>query len=187
MKKNTDFLKLVQNRQTTFDFTDKKIPLAMMQKILEAGQWSPSSHNDQNWHFITIQKTSTVKQILNECAYGRFYTEPALLIAIVLEPIYEKKPALLRGKLRELADTHQYLNIGFTASQMILEAENLGLGNCILSITGENANQILAVPNTKKIPLILGFGFQKKGTAKSAHERKPLTQIVSNEKYNSKK
>ena len=60
-----ELLKLIQERQSSrmpFD-TKRKVEKENLQKILEAGRWSPSAHNMQNFEFIVVDDEKILKSI----------------------------------------------------------------------------------------------------------------------------
>jgi len=180
MKKRS-FLEIVKNRETTYSFLDKKVPSAHLKKILEAGRWSPSSHNSQNWTFIVIRNEKTIDDLLETCYYGGFYEHPPVIIAFVNEPIYMNLKGLQKAGAKEYAEYHQYLNISIPAVTMVYAAESLGLSTCILSPSRKPAAKILKTKE-KEVVLLIGLGYAKKGYRKP-RSRKPLKTIVRFESY----
>jgi nitroreductase len=178
-----DLLQTLKKRKTTYEFSEKKVKSSDIKKILEAGRWAPSAHNSQPWKFIVIQNKGRIKSLMKLCHYGAFYSNPCILIAIVLEKIYERQKGLFRGSAKELAHTHKYMNIGFAASYIVLEASSLGLDTCILSPVVADANKILGVPKGKETLLFIGMGYELKGAYKKQRSRKMLKDILSYEKY----
>ena len=107
-------------------------------------------------------------------------------VAIVLEPIYENQPGLLRESLARFTESHKYLNIGFAAANIVNEAAFLGIDSCILSPIVEQANKLLAVPKKKEAILLVGLGFEKKGDFRHEKTRKNLKDITHYNSYENK-
>jgi nitroreductase len=176
-------LQTLKKRKTTYEFSVKKVKSSDLKKILEAGRWAPSAHNTQPWKFIVIKNKGRIKNLMKLCHYGAFYSNPCVLIAVVLEKIYEQEKGLLRGGVKELAHSHKYMNIGFAASYIVLEATSLGIDNCILSPVVADANKILGVPKGRETLLLIGLGYEIKGAYKKQRNRKLPKEIISYEKF----
>ena len=50
------FLELVKKRRTSWDFKPDPIPVASIEKIIDAARYSPSGFNSQPWEFIVINE-----------------------------------------------------------------------------------------------------------------------------------
>lgn len=179
-----DYLKdILVERVTSYEFTDQMLSEKEIDLILEAGRMSPSSHNSQPWKFIVIKDKQVVTKLVEKCIYGLFYQPPPVLIGVVLENIKEAFPGMSRGKAERLFKSHMYMNVGFCSSNMVNEAQALGIDSCILSPFVDEANKILKVPNGKECLLLLGFGYRKKGSYSIRKERKAFKDVVTYERY----
>ncbi|MGA1795530.1 MAG: nitroreductase family protein, partial [bacterium] len=54
-----DLLNLIKDRRTIRKYQDKNIPKKILDSIIEAGCWAPSTHNSQPWFYLVI-KNSTI-------------------------------------------------------------------------------------------------------------------------------
>ncbi|MDO8633725.1 MAG: nitroreductase family protein [archaeon] len=169
---------MVRQRKTAYEFTAQKVNSESIQKILEAGRLSPSSHNSQPWSFIIVTDDALIDKLMKTCVYGNFHTNPPALIAIVLEPIYENQPGLLKESLAKFTESHRYLNIGFAASNIVNQATYLGIDSCILSPVVEQANKLLGISGKKEAILLVGLGFGKKSSFSHEKTRKNFEDIV---------
>lgn len=188
VKSKGDFLNdILLDRVTTYEFQDKQVPENILNKILEAGRMSPSSHNSQPWKFIVIKDKKILKKLTAMCVYGLFYTEPVAMIAVVLDHVKDKSPGLMRGEAGKLYESHMYMNIGFCSANMVNEAQSLGIDTAILSPFVDKANALLKVPKGKETLLLLGLGYRKSGSYNHRKERKPFSEIVMYEKFGGEK
>ncbi len=154
--------------------------------MLEAARWAPSPHNSQPWSFIVVKDRKTIEELLEISYYGAFYSEPSLIIAIVLEPIFEDQKALLRGSAKNFVQSHRYMTISIPAINITYEAASLGIGSCLLSLLTEKAGKILNMPEGREAVLAVGLGYEKSGTFQKKRERKGLERIVHYERYGGK-
>lgn len=105
----------------------------------------------------------------------------------MLEPIYANKKGLFRGEFKEMAEYHGYMCISLPALSMSLEAVSLGIDSCIISPIIEDANRILKVSKNRSACLLVGLGYENKGSVRAPKERLPLEKIVVYEKYKARK
>ena len=80
-----DFLKLANNRVTTYDFSDKRVSDTSLKEILEAGRLAPSLLNAQPWSFIVVRDSLVISQLINSAYYGDFHTMPNLVIVLAID------------------------------------------------------------------------------------------------------
>ena len=176
--KNQGFLSLAKSRKTTYEFSKKPIKESQLKNILEAGRWAPSCSNIQPWHFVVIKNKKTISKIMKTAYYGDFHTDPNILVVLLLKNdictgmhrcIKKERISILEGNLC----------VAMAAANMILEATSLAIDSCILSPETKKVLKILNKQNEKSVPLMLGFGYEKKGAYQKIRERKNLTEIVT--------
>ena len=64
-----DVYECIRTRRTVREFKPDPVPEAIVQKILQAGRWAPSSSNTQPWHFVVVRARETI------AALGRIATQ----------------------------------------------------------------------------------------------------------------
>lgn len=67
-------LELLRARRTVREFEDRKVPLNLVLKALEAATWAPSAHNSQPWRFVVIGRGS-VRKMLVEAMSKKFMAD----------------------------------------------------------------------------------------------------------------
>ena len=118
---------------------------------------------------------------------GAFHTDPAIMIAIILKKenwCSEEHRYVKDGKLG-IYDA--YLSAAMPAAFMTLQAQACGINSCILTPEFRQTAQLLKIPKGNAIPMILGFGYEKKGAYQKERNRYPLQKIVSYEIFEPKK
>ncbi|MCX6772718.1 MAG: nitroreductase family protein [Candidatus Micrarchaeota archaeon] len=177
------FLELAKKRKTTYEFSKKAVPAPALLKILEAGRWSPSSLNAQPWHFIVVKKPETIKAIVRASYYGSFHTAPSAVIAIALEGHAsggKKHRGMLRG---EVGHDEAMMSVSMPVLMMALEAEDLGVDACMLSLDEKKLGGLLKL-GFRRAPIAIGLGYRELGSTSAGmmHKRKPLSEIVKKER-----
>lgn len=166
---------IILNRRSVREFNDRPISKEEINKILNAGRWAPSGLNNQPWRFIVIRDPETILK-LSECTHYSIIIEGApLLIAAFLdtENSYNR--------------TKDVQAIGASIQNMLLACCDLGLGAVWLGEIlkqNEKVNSILHCPPELDLMAVLAIGEPAPG--KRTSSRKPLSELVFNEKYGQK-
>ena len=56
-------LKVINSRQSVRAWTEKKVAIPIIKRILEAGMNAPSAGNEQAWQFIVITEKELLEKI----------------------------------------------------------------------------------------------------------------------------
>ncbi len=163
---------VVRSRLTVREFTDKPVSDEIVDKMLRAGQWAPSSRNLQPWRFIVIRDKDTLERIGDIASSGRFIAGAPMAIAIAMDN----------------ADRPD-LDTGRALQQMELVAWEEGLGTCFVGLRVAEQNkrvkELLGIPDNLELVTVLPFGYRVDGRRGSMgrKNRKSLSEIAHSEKY----
>jgi nitroreductase len=179
-----DFGRLVHRRKTTYAFSGRKIGAKAMARILEAGRWAPSSCNSQPWKFVVITSRKKISALLKSAFYGAFFTSPAAIIAIVA-PRELIGADCLRGVAKgKVGSDELFMSLSLPAYAMSLQAEEMGLGSCLLTFHEDSIAKLIGLRTGDRMPLSVGIGYPHKKRAEGyLHEREPLAKLVLREKF----
>jgi nitroreductase len=157
----------VRARIETREFTPDPVPEAVIQKILEAGRWSPSQRNRQPWHFIVVQDHKTLKHLGALAPSGPYIADAPLAIAVVTD-----------GARVPLIDGTRAI------SSMQLVAWEEGVGSCwVGSVDREGVKRLLGIPDACELITVLPFGYPPDAAKRLKKRRKPLEQIAHREGF----
>jgi nitroreductase len=157
----------VRARIETRDFKPDPVPEAVLQKLLEAGRWSPSQRNRQPWHFIVIQERDILRQLAAMAPSGAYLADAPLAIAVVTE-----------GARLPLVDGTRAI------SSMQLVAWEEGLGSCwIGGIERDGVKRLLGLPEACELITVLPFGYPTDAAKRLRKRRKPLAQMAHRERF----
>ena len=160
-------LECVRTRIETREFKSDPVPEAVLQKIIEAGRWSPSQRNRQPWHFIVVQERETLKQLGAMAPSGPYLADAPLAIAVVTD-----------GARAPLIDGTRAI------SSMQLVAWEEGLGSCwVGGVDGDGVKRLLGIPEACEVITVLPFGYPTDAARRLRKRRKPLEQIAHRERY----
>jgi len=164
-----ELLEAIRSRRAIRRFKKEPVPPELIEKILEAARWAPSSADSQPWEFIVITDLETKKSISRSFNFGPFLNEAPLAIAVAVDRLRTTLP----------------IQDGTLAAYAIwLAAHDLGLGACWINpnIPG-GIKKILGIPFTKKLITILAIGYPDEAPL---HTRRKLQDFVYFEKHGNK-
>lgn len=196
----TEFYSLVNSRRTVRDFTNKDVPIEVIQQCLLAAGTAPSGANLQPWHFAVISNPLIKKQIREaaEVEEQEFYASrapQAWLDALAPlgtdadKPFLEHAPYLIvifAEKYSVDAENNKQKNyyvtesVGIATGLLITALHSAGLA----TLTHTPApmkflNQILGRPQAEKPLMILVVGYPEEDAKVPAIQRKNLSEIAS--------
>ncbi len=165
----------ILNRRSVRKFKDRPISKEEINKILNAGRWAPSGLNNQPWRFVVVRGPETIGK-LSECThYSGIVAGSPLLIAVFLDNEHSYNR------------TKDFQAIGASIQNMLLACCDLGLGAVWLGEIlnqNEKVNSILQCPSKLELMAVLAIGDPAPGKRSSI--RKPLSELVFEEKYGQK-
>ncbi|MBN1923387.1 MAG: nitroreductase family protein [Nanoarchaeota archaeon] len=153
-----DLLDVIKQRRSVREYTDKLVEKEKLFKVLEAGRWSPSSGNVQNWRFVVVTEQGIKMQIAEACL-GQFWLTGAPVIIVVASD--ESKLRMLFGQRGERFYSIQ--NCSVAIMNMMLEAQSIGLSTSwVGAYDAEKIRRVLKIedPNIT-IRGILSLGYAK--------------------------
>ena len=161
-----------RSRLTVREFKPDPVPDDVIQKLLRAGQWAPSSRNLQPWHFIVMTDPDTLRAIAGVASSGRFIADAPMAIAIAMDN----------------ADRPD-LDTGRALQQMELVGWEEGLGTCFVGLRIAEQNrrvkELLGIPDRMELVTVLPFGYRLDDArgGMGLKNRKPLSEIAHSERF----
>ena len=160
----------IRRRRTIREYKSDPIPEDVLEKILQAGRWSPSSSNSQPWHFVVVQDPSTLSELGRIATQGSFISDAPLAIVIVMENA--PRPQLDAGR---------------AIQQMELVAWSEGLGTCFVGVRTEEqqiaVKELLNIPSDLELITIMPYGYRPTSINRTGTPRKDLADMVHREKF----
>jgi nitroreductase len=140
--------------------------------ILEAGRWTGSAKNRQDWAFLVIDDPEQQAR-LADC--GRF-SQPLRDARFLVVPV-------------RLPDGYEF-DIGRVSQNMMLAAAARGVGSCPVTLHDEACSaEVLRLPAGHQARYALCFGYpdmEAEGESRAARSmggRKPLTELVKRNRF----
>ena len=156
-----NILSSIKNRRSIRFFKTAQIKREALELCLEAGRLSPSACNSQPWKFILVDSPSFLKELSNKIFSGIYKMNAFSKNASALIVIVSTKPkffARFGGALRNT--NFQNIDAGIACENIVLQAQELGIGTCILGWFNERKlKSLLRIPWNKKVPIIISLGY----------------------------
>jgi nitroreductase len=166
-----EIFELIRKRRSIRRFDNTKdVPKDLVLKIIEAGSYAPSGHNNQPWRFSIVKNESIKDEISKLTVYGNIVKSANVLITVFLdyEHSYDRDKDLMA--------------IGACIENMLLFISSLGLGAVWLGEILKNKDKVrelLKVDDKKELVAIIALGYPMH-TPKSPG-RKPVEELIVNE------
>ncbi len=166
-------IELLKKLRQVRQFSERPVPQNVIRDILEVARWTGSGMNRQPWEFLVIRKPEILKELA--AAEGGGSHLPGANFAIIV---------IMAGEMKEI-ETYDEARL---TERMMLAAEAHGVGAGIwwFKDGGSAAKRLLGIPDEKQVRTAVSFGYVSEEAAakpKKTDARKPLAQLVHEEKY----
>lgn len=160
----TSFLQLAQNRRSIRKYKDQAVESEKIEQILQAALMAPAGKRLNPWEFVVVTDHEVLTQMAGCRTYGSSMLTGSPLGIVVLADA-------------AVSDTWRF-DAAIAAENMLLEAEDLGLGACWVQVldrmvkedSDQTAEQLirslLGIPEHLSVVCIISVGYKDE-------ERKP--------------
>ena len=166
-----EFLQLSEARYSLRKFSDRPVEAEKLAAILEAGRNAPTAHNLQPQRIFVLRSPEALEKA-DACTAAHFHPPVILVVAYDPEAAWKRETD---GK------NHGEIDASIAATQMMLEAADLGLGTTYVGMF-EPEKLLAAFPEMAGlVPIaMLPLGYPAEGAhpAQLHTERKPMEQLV---------
>lgn len=172
------FFELVSRRQSCRKYLNKAVEKEKIIQCIEAARLAPSACNSQPWHFLVVnnkEMSLKVSECIRDKIMNKFTEECSAFIVVVEEN------GNITSRTGELVKNQDYrsVDIGISTEHICLQAEELGLGTCILGWFNEKAlKKLLKLNKTKRIRLVISIGYPE-NTEVRKKIRKDISEIYT--------
>ncbi|MCX5711765.1 MAG: nitroreductase family protein [Candidatus Omnitrophica bacterium] len=157
-------LEFLKTRRSVREYSDKIIPKAVLENIVEAAGFAPTARNVQPWKFVVITQAATLKELSDLAENARFLAQAKACIAVFC------------------VDTKYYLEDGCAATcNILIAAASLGVGSCWVAGDKKDycpqVGKLLNAPDSYKLVSLISLGYPKQNTSFYVADKKPLNEI----------
>lgn len=160
-------LEAIKTRRSVRRYKPDPVPLDLVKKIIEAGQWAPTGASKQYWKFIAVTDPKVMKMILRTSPMVWGASPAAIFVC----------KDLARAGIDELQKRGSGEACGFPSQNVMLAAHALGLGTCAIGgFNREAAIDILDVPDDVWPMLLITLGYPDEEP--EAKPRRPKSEVA---------
>ena len=175
MKSFTTLMELIETRRSIRSYKDQEIEEDKLNYVLQAFRKAPSAKNLQPWKLVVIKNKKILKDIAIACNNQTFMEEAPVIIAACAKE--EEAYGTMGGYMNSYP-----IDIAIALEHLILAATEKGLGTCWIGAFKEQLiKDILGVPENVRVVALTPLGYPAREA--SIRGRKPLTEIISYDKY----
>ena len=172
-----DRIAFLRRLRAVRNFRPDPVPQEVVDDLLQVARWSGSASNRQPWELVVVRDPETLRQLAALEGSVKHLADAPLGIVLVLAGERPEQEAYDDGRLSE---------------RIMLAAAAHGVGSCIGWFRGEGreaARELLGVPQERTVRTVLSLGYPdeeaRRARQRPAQARKPLSEIVHQERYRS--
>ena len=167
-----EFEQLIRERYSVRRYSPVPVEEEKLHKILEAARLAPTGHNSQPQRVYVIRSEEGIRKIRGLC---RCAFDAPVVLMVTFNREEQWKNDLEPGQASGMEDA------SIAATQMMLEAWNLGIGSCWVNwIPYTKVKEAFGIPEEEELVLIMPIGYPAEGSHPSRihEESKPLDDLV---------
>ena len=166
-----DFAKLAAERYSLRKFSGRPVEPEKLAAVLEAGHNAPTAHNNQPQRILVLQSAEALEKA-GACTAAHFHPPVMLVVA------YDPEAA---WKREEDGKNHGEIDAAIAATQMMLQAADLGLGTTYVGMFDPEKLRAAFPELEGLIPVaLLPLGYPAEGAHPSRlhTDRQPIGNMV---------
>ncbi len=174
-----DFIELMSRRHSCRKFSSQPVDDKKIVACINAARLAPSAMNAQAWHFYVAndpEKSKTVAELVQVGGMNQWASAcPAFIVVAQTSGnvVANIASCATRKDFRQI-------DMGLATMALTLEAEEQGLGTCILGIFDEEKlKKTFRIPSNIKLVLVIAVGSPDEGDGPHSKKRKELDEIIS--------
>jgi len=152
-------------------FTPEPLPPHVVRDLIEVARWSGSASNQQPWELVLVSNPDTLRHLASAEGFAHHVAGATLAILLVMSGRRPEQDTFDEGRLSE---------------RLMLAALAHGVGSSIGWFKGggrDQVKQLLDIPAERLVRTVISFGYPTEAAARRGRRRKPLNEIVYQERY----
>jgi nitroreductase len=168
-----DLISFLRSLRAVRSFRPDPVPQEVVDDLLKVARWSGSASNRQPWELVVIRERKTLDALARVEGYAAHLGDATLSIVLVMAGERAAQETYDEGRLSE---------------RIMLAAWAHGVGSSIGWFVRDGraaAKEILGVPEGRTVRTAISLGYPDEGTwrRRTGQARKPLSEIVHEERY----
>jgi nitroreductase len=184
-----EFDRIIRERYSCRDFSDKPVEEDKLQAVLEAARLAPTAANKQPFRLIIIRDEQLRDRLDEVYARHWFYSAPVVICACgISREGWARKEHRHEGEISVMTDHHHRhytdVDVALAMDHLVLQATALGLGTCLVADFDERAaRRILQLPHGVEPILFTPLGYAAESSERRPKKRRPLDELVYWDRY----
>ena len=173
------FTERMAQRASCRKYSDKPVEDVKIVSCINAARLAPSAMNAQAWHFYVSNEPEKSKAVAELTQLGGINQWDSQCPAFI---VIAQTSGNLVANIASSATRKDFrqIDIGIAALALALEAEEQGLGCCILGIFDEEKlKKTFRIPSNVKIMLVVALGYPAEDYRPPVKKRKELEEIIT--------
>ncbi|EFD92833.1 MAG: nitroreductase [Candidatus Parvarchaeum acidophilus ARMAN-5] len=175
-----DVQSAIENRGTTYHFSDKEVSEEIVVNLIEAAVKAPAAGGIREYEFIIVTDKSEKEQLSKICLTPNIDSSPFMIVVVCdiskLNSIFEE----------EDSQVFCVENASLAIENLLLVATSYGLGSAwIATLQQEPIRKLLNIPENYIVRGIIPVGYPREGeNSKKINPITNINKIVHLEKFN---
>ena len=161
-----DLLELIKERRSIRRFAERDVPDELIERIIEAGIWAPSSNHCEPCEFIIVRDKDLREELAKISPWSKFLADAPVVICIIAD----------RSSSCVIQDG------SIAVMNMLLMIHALGLGSCWVDVQYNErlVRELLKIPDNYEIITVIPVGYPAESPSSM---RKSLADSLHHERY----
>ncbi len=159
-------MEILRGRRSIRKYEEKRIPEGILNRILEAVQWSPSWANTQCWEVVLVRDGETKTRLQETLPPTNPAVKGLLQAPVVLALCGKvKSSGYKKGEVTTKFGDWFLYDLGIATQSICLAAHDQGLGTVVIGLLDhDKAKQVLGVPDGYELVTLIPLGYPAKGS-----------------------
>jgi nitroreductase len=155
---------VIKGRRSIRRYEDKDIPEELVNKLLEAVQWSPSWANTQCWEVVVVKDAETKQKLQETLGKGNPASKAMVEAPVVIVMCGKvKSSGYYKDQVTTKFGDWLLFDVGIATQSLCLEAHSLGLGTVIAGLFDhDKARAAVKAPEGVEVVAIVPLGYSAK-------------------------
>ncbi len=175
-------LECIKTRRSIRQFTDEKIPHAVMEEIVSAAAYAPSWKNTQISRYIVVEDVDKKSELARNCVMGFEKNTETIegAAALVVVTMVKNRSGFERDGSYSTSkeDRWEMFDAGIATQTFCLAAHTQGIGSVILGIFDEKKiAETIEIPEGQQVAALIAIGYPAQSP--EAPKRKETEVLLS--------
>ena len=154
-----DFYELAAHRGSCRHYSDKPVDGEVLARCVAAASLAPSACNSQPWRFVIVTNPEKRAALAKLTQFGfNEWSDEAKAFFVAVEVA---KPEVFPFVVEHYGASHfAEGDVGIATAYLLLEADDLGLGTCVIGVFDQaKVKELLGIPQEYTVRYVIPAGY----------------------------